>query len=113
MIKKVIEVDRNHTVSVNGLKKTVHVKGQQEIDWPETLEDCVKLFGSEKAVLEKVREIYRIRKQDTLARKLALQQVAPERALLAEKREQVKKLVQTMTEKGLSIEDIEKLIASL
>ena len=110
MTKKTIVVNRKQTVTVGGLKKTVTVNGQKEIDWPESLEDCVQLFGSEQAVLEKVQEIYRIREQDKLARTLALRQIAPERALLKEKAEQVNKLAKLILEKGLSIEQLEKMI---
>ena len=110
MIKKTIKVDRNQTITVGGLKKTVHVVAEKEIDWPETIDEAVQLFGDEKTVLEKIQEIYRIRQQDKLARQKALEIVAPERALLKEKAEQVNKLAKLILEKGLSIEQLEKII---
>jgi len=113
MTKKTIKVDRHYTITIAGQPKRVKVEGQQEIDWPESINDCVTLFGSEKAVLAKLQEIYRIRKQDALARRLALEIVAPERALMKEQAEKIKKLAQTLQEKGLSLEDVEKLISNL
>ena len=113
MISKEIKVARSVSITINGLKKTVYVDGQSVIDWPETLEEAIRLFGSEQKVLKKVQEIYRIREQDALARKLALERIAPERALAKEQAKKVKKLAQALQEKGLSIEDLEKMISKL
>ena len=71
------------------------------------------LFGSEQKVLKKVQEIYRIREQDALARKLALERIAPERALAKEQKEKVAKIAKTLQEKGISLEELEKMIEKI
>ena len=112
MREKKIKIDRNVTVSVNGTRKRVHVKGEVIIKVPENLEEAKQMLG-EKGILQCIEERLTIRTQDGWARKEALKAVAPERALMKEQTEKIKKLAQTLQEKGLSLEDVEKLISNL